>query len=115
MTLYSVCQMNKLNPIVGMQVGVDIQQFVAKEIEDIYLKNGADQKFNKCLVVVLDRNQDLHSMLHHPFTYLPLVHDIMKISQNKAADKYPLDFQSDSFLKTHAFSEISEIGEEVDR
>ncbi|DBA03371.1 TPA: hypothetical protein N0F65_004648 [Lagenidium giganteum] len=76
--------------------------------------------FQRPVLVIMDRNEDLPSMLHHPSTYQALVDDILKINMNRVkvnvkasggsdggrtVEKvYDLDVTSDKFFEAHAGS-----------
>lgn len=57
------------------------------------------------LLILVDRQDDLASALHHPSTYQALVDDLLTLSQNRVrvGDKtYDLDITSDPFFAAHA-------------
>jgi len=82
------------------------------------------KKQERPLLIVLDRNMDLHTPLYHSWTYLTLLQDIFGISNNKFTYKedakaeqvsYELDFGTDSILKENAFLPFHEAAENVDK
>ncbi|TMW65873.1 hypothetical protein Poli38472_003638 [Pythium oligandrum] len=82
----------------------------------------ANSSFQRPVLIIMDRNEDLPSSLHHPSTYQALVDDILKISLNRvkvnvktSGDEagngsrnvekiYDLDVTSDRFFELHAGS-----------
>ncbi|OQR92252.1 SEC1 family transporter SLY1 [Achlya hypogyna] len=80
----------------------------------------ASTNFQRPVLVIVDRNEDLASGLHHPSTYQALVDDMFKIKLNRvnvlvASDKgqptekaYDLDVRTDKFFEQHAGALILE-------
>ncbi|OQR94306.1 SEC1 family transporter SLY1 [Thraustotheca clavata] len=74
----------------------------------------ANTNYQRPVLIIVDRNEDLASALHHPSTYQALVDDMLKIKLNRvnvrvANDKgqtteksYDLDVKSDKFFEQHA-------------
>lgn len=58
------------------------------------------------LLLLLDRNLDIHTLLHHPWNYLAITHDILGINYGKIntvsahskKSEYEFDFLNDPFL-----------------
>lgn len=76
----------------------------------------------RCLLILLDRFEDLHTMVYHSWTYLSLIQDIFNIKNNsftyiedeKAPPKtFDIDFVNDSLLKANGFLGFHEVGENV--
>ncbi|ETW07982.1 hypothetical protein, variant [Aphanomyces invadans] len=79
----------------------------------IFNDSGASS-FQRPVLIILDRNEDLTSMLHHPSTYQALVDDMLGIKLNRVAFKVPndkgtlvdksqdLDVKSDKFFESTA-------------
>ena len=75
-------------------------------------------------MILLDRYDDLQTMLHHSYTYLSLIQDIFGIKNNTiqyAEDSnaptkttYPLDFDSDQILRENAFLDFNDAAPNVD-
>lgn len=76
-------------------------------------------------MILLDRFDDLHTMLYHGWTYLTLIQDVFGITNNTieyAEDSnapkkttYSLDFDSDTVLKDNAFLGFHDAGPNVDK
>ena len=61
---------------------------------------------------------DRHTMRHHSWKYIGLIHDVFGIKNGKVVDKdkkseYELDFLNDPFLQPHALSEYPETAGDV--
>jgi len=80
--------------------------------------------FYRPVLIILDRNIDLSVMLHHPWTYQALAHDILGMSNNrvkvdvtnKEVTKkvtYDLDSSSDSFWSQNTGVPFYNVGGEV--
>ena len=81
------------------------------------------------MLILLDRFDDLHTMVYHAWTYLSLIQDIFGIKNNnfnyvedEKAPKntapvktFDIDFVSDSLLKENAFAGFHEAGPNVDK
>ena len=76
------------------------------------------------MLILLDRFDDLHTMVYHSWTYLSLIQDIFRIKNNnfnfvedeKAPVKtYDIDFVADSLLRENAFVGFHEAGPNVDK
>ena len=76
------------------------------------------------MLILLDRFDDLHTMVYHSWTYLSLIQDIFGIKNNnfnfaeeeKAPVKtYDIDFVADSLLRENAFVGFHEAGPNVDK
>ena len=77
------------------------------------------------MLLILDRQSDLHTMLYHSWTYLSLIHDIFTIKNNQfsypsdnpklPSTTYELDFSTDDILRDNAFRDFHEAAEHVDR
>jgi hypothetical protein len=72
------------------------------------------------LLILLDRNMDLHTPLYHSWTYLSLIEEVFGIKNNQfnyqedskaQAVTYELDFSTDEILKENAFSLFHEAAE----
>ncbi|CAK4079657.1 unnamed protein product [Aphanomyces euteiches] len=76
--------------------------------------NDSGATFQRPVLIILDRNEDLTSILHHPSTYQALVDDMLKIKLNRVSFKVPndkgqlveksldLDVKADKFFETNA-------------
>jgi sec1 family domain-containing protein 1 len=73
--------------------------------------------YQRPVLIILDRNVDLSVMMHHPWTYQALVHDILNVVLNRVVvdvqeegearahnKSYDLDASLDSFWNTNAAS-----------
>ncbi|CAI5724707.1 unnamed protein product [Peronospora destructor] len=95
--------------------------------EHLNVRNGvfADNtsSFQRPVLIIMDRNEDIASSLHHPSTYQALVDDVLSIQMNRVKVSvktsggddggddgrlvertYDLDVTSDKFFETHAGS-----------
>ncbi|CAH0480418.1 unnamed protein product [Peronospora belbahrii] len=87
----------------------------------VFIDNPAS--FQRPVLIIMDRNEDIASSLHHPSTYQALVDDILSIQMNRVKvlvktsggvddgddgrlveRTYDLDVTSDKFFDTHAGS-----------
>ena len=76
-------------------------------------------------MILLDRYDDLQTMLYHSWNYLSLIQDVFGIKNNtleysedlNAPTKttYPLDFDNDQILRENAFLGFDEAGPNVDK
>ncbi|CDW72057.1 sec1 family protein [Stylonychia lemnae] len=116
-------------PIVRVING-EISDKVYKRLNLIYQQAESDDKTktgnkqDRPLLIILDRNLDLHTMLYHSWTYISLIEDIYGIKNNqfqhydettKAMLTYDIDFQSDEILRENAFKEFGEAAPNVDK
>eukprot|EP00347_Sterkiella_histriomuscorum_P002792 403366783 len=129
--LYSLFQSLGKAPYVKVING-EISEKVFKRIQQTYQQNHEDsspsrssqQQLDRPLLIVLDRNLDLHTMLYHSWTYITLIQDIYAIKNNqfqhydetsKQQLTYDIDFSSDEILKENAFKEFGEAAPNVDK
>lgn len=76
------------------------------------------------VLVLLDRDEDLSVMLHHPWTYQALIHDVLGIAMNRTTvpaatptEKpalYDIDY-SDVFWQQNALMPYPNVAETIDR
>ncbi|XP_050542304.1 sec1 family domain-containing protein 1 [Daktulosphaira vitifoliae] len=76
--------------------------------------------FQRPLLIVLDRNVDMATPLHHTWTYQALVHDVLKLNLNRVTvtqeQKKPKTFDldpKDSFWVTHKGSPFPTVAESI--
>ena len=112
----------------------DISDKVFKKLASLYSSSGQHSPSKKLsltdqpLLIILDRQADLHTMLYHSWTYLSLINDIFSIKNNQfqytpdsseaskqQALTYELDFAVDDILRANAFKDFHEAAENVDR
>eukprot|EP01022_Parablepharisma_sp_SALTPOND_P033005 TRINITY_DN88026_c2_g1_i1.p2 TRINITY_DN88026_c2_g1~~TRINITY_DN88026_c2_g1_i1.p2 ORF type:complete len:574 (+),score=68.37 TRINITY_DN88026_c2_g1_i1:6275-7996(+) len=101
---------------------------ISKKLCELFAKTekSEEEKYDltessRPLLVLLDRSMDIQSLLHHPWKYIALVHDVFGINNGKVvgpSDKgkkveYELDFLNDGFLQTHALSEYPEAAGDI--
>jgi hypothetical protein len=83
--LFSVFKSIGTIPLVRVQNG-DISERVFRKLANLYAQykdhQVYDKKKDRPLLILLDRNLDLHTPLYHSWTYLPLLHDIFSINSN---------------------------------
>lgn len=83
--------------------------------------------FRRPLLLMLDRDFDFNAILHHTWTYQPLVHDCLNLSLNKVSLKvrednnqtpsqknYTLDPETDSFWRENASSPFPVVAERIE-
>jgi len=88
-----------------------------KSEEEKYDMSGSSRP----ILCLLDRNVDIHTVLHHPWKYIGLIHDVFGIKNGKVSGiiekgkkmEYELDFLNDTFLQTHALSEYPEAAGDI--
>lgn len=133
--LFSVLSTAKKIPVIraprhegpAQIVAQSLTQLIRKHISsatvdrlNLFQESDAPKSFQRPVLILMDRNEDLPSMLHHPSTYQALVDDLLKVSMNrvkvgvkKSAEEhaqavvektYDLDIVSDSFFRLHAGS-----------
>ena len=107
---------------------------VASALTKLYQKSVSNKKTassqkEKPLLIVLDRNSDLHTQLYHSWTYLVQIGDVFGPTTNnqfyytdtdaqsgqKTTNSYSLDFSDDFVLKQNAFKMFHEAAENVDK
>nr|CCA17714.1 SEC1 family transporter SLY1 putative [Albugo laibachii Nc14]CCA18360.1 SEC1 family transporter SLY1 putative [Albugo laibachii Nc14] len=133
--LFSVLSTAKQIPVIraprhegpAQIVANSLTQLIRKHISNatvdrlnLFQATDAQNSFQRPVLILMDRNEDLPSMLHHPSTYQALVDDLLKVNMNrvkvrvkKSAEEhaqdviektYDLDIVSDSFFRLHAGS-----------
>lgn len=94
------------------------------ELEEESSESRSKREKDRPLLVLLDRNTDLHTMLYHSWIYVNLIQDVYGIKNNqfqhfdetaKQNMTYDIDFQSDDILKENAFKEFGEAAPNVDK
>ena len=91
-------------------LGLKISKKLAELYEGVVVaqtgaRNQANNPSRRCILILLDRFDDLQTMLYHGWTYLTLIQDVFGIKNNtleyaedpNAPNKttYSLDFDSD--------------------
>ena len=66
----------------------DVSERVFRRLAQLYqqhkdIEHTATKKQDRPLLIVLDRNHDLHTMIYHSWTYLSLIEDIFNIKNNQ--------------------------------
>ncbi|TYZ68314.1 hypothetical protein PybrP1_006755 [[Pythium] brassicae (nom. inval.)] len=111
--------------MVAEQLSALIREHLAAR-NGVFSEASSSSSFQRPVLIIMDRNEDLASSLHHPSTYQALVDDMLKIQMNRvkvavktAGDSsggdsggggrtlektYDLDVTSDKFFETHAGS-----------
>lgn len=118
-------------PFIRFQKKDYFAERVAKKLCDLFGKSekSEEEKYDlsgasRPMLILLDRNIDIHTLLHHPWKYIALIHDVLGIGNGKVAipapqsaqakkTEYELDFLSDTFLQGHALSEYQEVGDAI--
>lgn len=83
-------------------------------------ENSGIYNFQRPLLIVLDRNVDMATPLHHTWTYQALVHDVLKLNLNRVTvaheQKKPKTFDldpNDAFWMTHKGSPFPTVAESI--
>eukprot|EP00126_Sphaerothecum_destruens_P009719 Sdes_comp20567_c0_seq1m15439 len=66
---------------------------------------GMNVSFQRSLVVIVDRNMDISTSLHHTWTYQALVHDLLDLHLNRVSLKVSLDSQFPSASSSFSASD----------
>ena len=89
-------------------------------------QSGKQSNSKRSMLILLDRFDDLHTMVYHSWQYLSLIHDIFTIKNNNfnfvederapgaSAKTYDIDFVSDALLRKNAFMGFDVAGPSVD-
>ncbi|CAI5716800.1 unnamed protein product [Peronospora destructor] len=130
--LFSVLATSGRIPVIRCPNNDGPSRMVAEQLsstirEHLNVRNGvfADNtsSFQRPVLIIMDRNEDIASSLHHPSTYQALVDDVLSIQMNRVKVSvktsggddggddgrlvertYDLDVTSDKFFETHAGS-----------
>ncbi|ETP34740.1 hypothetical protein F442_16967 [Phytophthora nicotianae P10297] len=130
--LFSVLATSGSVPVIRCPNNDGPSRMVAEQLsstirEHLNVRNGVftenTSNFQRPLLIIMDRNEDIASSLYHPSTYQALVDDILSIQMNRVkvtvkasgGDEggndsrsmertYDLDVTSDKFFETHAGS-----------
>jgi hypothetical protein len=93
---------------------------VARKLCELFgkMEKSEEEKYHlsepsRPLLIILDRDIDLHTMLHHPWKYISLIHDVFGIDNGRVVglpDKgkkvdYELNFLDDQFLQAHILAD----------
>lgn len=68
------------------------------------------------LLLLLNRSIDVHTMLHHPWKYISLVHDVFGIKRGRVEVEkkvYEFDWLTDGFLQEHELSDYPEVARTI--
>jgi len=86
--------------------------------------NNTINSFNRPVLVILDRNIDMTSLISHTWTYVPLIHDVLNMKLNRVVvetdengqkSKKTFDHDiSDFFWKKNLSSPFPKVAEDVD-
>ncbi|KAF1794398.1 Sec1-like, domain 2 [Phytophthora cactorum] len=130
--LFSVLATSGSVPVIRCPNNDGPSRMVAEQLsstirEHLNVRNGVftenTSNFQRPLLIIMDRNEDIASSLYHPSTYQALVDDILSIQMNRVKvtvkasagedggndgrsmeRTYDLDVTSDKFFETHAGS-----------
>ncbi|KAF1334082.1 Sec1 family transporter sly1, partial [Globisporangium splendens] len=131
--LFSVLATSGTVPVIRCPKNDGPSRMVAEQLSNtirdhLTARNGifseGNSNFQRPVLIIMDRNEDLASSLHHPSTYQALVDDMLKIQMNRVKvtvktsgsdntpgggsrtveKTYDLDVTSDKFFETHAGS-----------
>ena len=126
--VYMAMRSNSFFPYIQYQKKDRICEKIGRKICELFshIEKSEEEKYGmselkRPLLILLDRNIDLHTMLHHPWKYIGLVHDIFGISEGKVLGLYDkgkkveceLNFLDDQFLQLYALAEYPEATGEI--
>jgi len=132
-SLYSTIITMDTIPIIRCAKGT-ASEIIAQKIDNKlrdYLLNNRSSKFNNTItsfnrpvLIILDRNIDMTSLISHTWTYVPLIHDVLsmklnrvtvEIEENGQKSKKVFDHDiSDFFWKKNLSSPFPKVAEDVD-
>jgi len=132
-SLYSTIITMDTIPIIRCAKGTAaeiIAQKLDNKLRDYLLNNRSSKfnntinSFNRPVLVILDRNIDMTSLVSHTWTYVPLIHDVLnmklnrvvvEIEENGQKSKKTFDHDiSDYFWKKNLSSPFPKVAEDVD-
>ena len=132
--IFMFLKTNSLYPYIRFYKNDIISLKIAKLLRKLYEKTTREEdeipnltSTNRPLLILLNRSIDLYTMLHHPWKYISLLHDIFGINNGKievSLDKnkkttYEIDYLSDTFLQKFELADYpdaaSEISSEFDK
>lgn len=67
----------------------DLSTRVSKKLQQLFYQGESDsddsepKRLDRPLLIILDRNIDIHTMFYHSWTYLSLIQDIFGIRNNQ--------------------------------
>jgi hypothetical protein len=86
-----------------------------------------DEKYEygiRPILMLVNRNHDIHTLLHHPWNYFAITHDVLGISYGKVTipgssssakkQEHELDYLNDSFLQTFGLKEFQVVAESIE-
>lgn len=134
--LFSVCATLGVVPFIRCSKG-NAAEMVAQKLDtkfrdhllnsksSIFAGESASGSFARPVLVLLDRNMDLLSMLSHTWTYAPLVHDVLDMKLNRVVvtleengrtTKRGHDLEAnDFFWNRNAGHPFPQVAEDVDK
>jgi hypothetical protein len=122
--LFMFLKTNSLYPYIRFHKLDLIAQKVASNLRQLYDKAAREEDraielspSKRPLLLLLNRSIEIHTMLHHPWKYISLIHDIFGIHRGKVEiirerDKkitYDFDWLTDTFLQEHELMNYPEV------
>ena len=119
-------------PLLKLKENDQLGLKVAKKLTELYEQTsqvsssrGLASPSKRCVLILLDRFDDLQTMVYHAWTYLSLIQDVFGVKNNTiqysedanapTKTNYGLDFDTDAILKKNAFLGFHEAGPNVDK
>eukprot|EP00826_Nyctotherus_ovalis_P057170 TRINITY_DN7808_c0_g6_i3.p1 TRINITY_DN7808_c0_g6~~TRINITY_DN7808_c0_g6_i3.p1 ORF type:complete len:405 (+),score=139.15 TRINITY_DN7808_c0_g6_i3:191-1405(+) len=127
--LFMFLKTNTLYPFIRFHKHDIVAQKVATGLRKLYERAMREEDkipeltlSKRPLLLLLNRSIDVHTMLHHPWKYISLVHDVFGIRGGRVEVEkkvYEFDWLTDTFLQEHELSDYPEVARtistEVDR
>jgi len=126
--IYMTMKSNSFLPYVQFLKKHENCEKVARKLCELFGKMGKteEEKYglsesSRPLLIILDRSIDLHTMLHHPWKYISLIHDVFGIDNGRVIgllDKgkkvdYELNFLDDQFLQSHILADYPNVAGDI--
>jgi len=126
--IFMFMRSNSYLPYIRIQRKDPLAERIVKKLATLFANSEKfeEEKYDlsnsiRPLLILLDRSIDLHTMLHHPWKYIGLIHDIFGMKNGKVTGRsskgkkmeYELDFLNDTFLQSHALAEYPETAGDV--
>jgi hypothetical protein len=121
------CTFKSLNlpaPVVRLSDNDAVSDAICKRLASQFGKS-PEQGSKRPLLILLNRINDLHSMLYHGWNYLTMMADVFAIRNNSFAfsedpnspdvKTYEVDFKEDPILNENAFKRFDEACENVNK
>ncbi|KAI9000221.1 Sec1-like protein [Gaertneriomyces semiglobifer] len=118
------CPRGNAAEVVANKLEARLRDHLLNTRANLFAGTNAPRSLSRPVLIILDRNLDLTTMLSHTWTYAPLVHDILDMKldrvtvyneenghqKRKVFDIDPSDF----FWKKHSMDPFPQVAEDVD-